>query len=74
MLSSLKVNWDDITSALPSFITLITMAFTLSISDGIIFGFISWTFLKIVSGKWNELNPIILVLTLIFVAKIIFFG
>jgi AGZA family xanthine/uracil permease-like MFS transporter len=74
MLSSLKVNWDDITSALPSFITLITMAFTLSISDGIIFGFISWTFLKIVSGRWNELNPIILVLTLIFVAKIIFFG
>ncbi|GBD03020.1 Adenine permease AdeP [bacterium HR19] len=74
MMSTLKINTEDITSAIPSFITILVMAYSLSISDGIAFGFISWTFLKLVSGKWNDLNPAVVILSLIFVAKFIFLG
>jgi AGZA family xanthine/uracil permease-like MFS transporter len=68
----LSIRWDDITEALPAFLTILSMAFSLSITDGISFGFISYTVLKVLTGKLKELNPVIVIFSLLFVARYIF--
>lgn len=54
-----KINWHDPAEALPSFLTIVLIPFTYSLSVGISFGFISWTVLKLITGKASELNPIL---------------
>jgi AGZA family xanthine/uracil permease-like MFS transporter len=58
----LKINWTKFDDSIPAFLALILIPFTYSITHGIIWGFLSWTVLKIFMGKWNEIN-----LTLIFI-------
>jgi len=48
------VEWDDVTEAVPAFLTMATMAFAYSISAGIAVGFISYAFAKIVSGRFRQ--------------------
>ena len=73
MMSGLsKINWDEFTDYVPACITAIMMAFTFSIANGIALGFISYTFLKVGSGKTKEISISIWVLTAIFVAKLAF--
>lgn len=69
MLSALKeVDFSDHTEALPAFLVLMAIPFTYSISIGIGLGFISYTVLKVFSGRWREVHPIMYVLAAIFVA------
>ena len=42
-----EIEWDDITEAAPAVITAIAMPFTFSIAEGIAFGFISYTAIKL---------------------------
>ena len=70
MMSGLsKINWDEFTDYVPACITAMMMAFTFSIANGIALGFIAYTFLKVGSGKSEEVSLSIWVLTAIFVAK-----
>ena len=41
--------------AIPSFLTIVMMPFAYSISDGIGFGFISFTLIKMLRGKFKEI-------------------
>jgi AGZA family xanthine/uracil permease-like MFS transporter len=60
MLSSAKdVAWTDPTEALPAFLTLVMMPFTLSITEGISFGLISYSVLKLVTGRLSEAHWLI---------------
>ena len=45
------------------------MPFTYSISDGICFGVISWTILNFFSPRRSSINPLMYVLTILFLAK-----
>lgn len=75
MASSLaEINWEDITEAAPVVITALAMPFTYSIANGIAFGFISWTLIKLMSGKWRELNVPLVVLSVLFVVKLGWFN
>jgi AGZA family xanthine/uracil permease-like MFS transporter len=70
MVESLKnVEWSDVTEALPAFVTLIGIPLTFSISDGMGLGFITYTAVKLLSGKFKDLNYIIILISLIFAAK-----
>jgi len=68
----IEVNWDDATEYVPAVITSITMPLTYSVADGIAFGFISFTAIKLLTGKFNDLNFAIIALTLAFIAKYAF--
>jgi AGZA family xanthine/uracil permease-like MFS transporter len=58
MTSSLKkIDWDDITEALPCFLAIILIPLTYSISSGIIWGFLSYTFVNFAVGKRHKLSP-----------------
>ena len=73
MMSSLKgLNWDDLTEYAPAVCTTVMMAFTFSIANGIAFGFITYTVLKLGAGKSNEISGGIWALTALFIAKFIF--
>lgn len=61
--------WNDITEFVPSVITALTMPLTFSIADGISFGFITYTAVKLLSGRYRELNPAVLILTFAFIIK-----
>ncbi|MBF7145064.1 MULTISPECIES: NCS2 family permease, partial [Pseudomonas] len=52
-----EINWDDITEAAPVVVTALAMPLTYSIANGIAFGFITWTAVKLASGRLRDLNP-----------------
>lgn len=57
MLVSIRgLDWDDPTELLPAFLTLAIMAFTVSITEGIAMGFISYSLLKVATGRGREVH------------------
>ena len=57
-----KVNWLQLDEAIPAFLAMVLIPFTYSITQGIIWGFLSWTALKLASGKRSELTPALLII------------
>ena len=75
MASSLtKIDFSDFTNAIPAFLTFAMMPLAYSIADGIIFGMISFTVLKIATKRTNEVNISLIVLSILFVCKFAFLG
>ena len=75
MMSSLaQIDWDDLTVAAPVVVAALAMPLTFSIANGIAFGFISWTAVKVLAGRWRELNPAMWVLSALFVVKLAYFA
>lgn len=72
MKSVAKIDFSDMTEALPAFLIISMMPMASSIADGIMFGFISWTLLKVLSGKANKVHIVLYVVDLLFILKIIF--
>jgi len=73
MMSSLKaLDWDDLTEYAPAVCTTVMMAFTFSIANGIAFGFITYTILKVGAGKSEQISAGVWALTALFIAKFIF--
>ena len=68
MLSAIK-NMDfecDIADAIGGFCAVIFMPFTYSISNGIMFGMLSWVILKLCTGKVKDIKPVMWVSTSLF--------
>jgi AGZA family xanthine/uracil permease-like MFS transporter len=61
-----EIAWDDAEEALPAFMTMLTMPFTWSISNGIGAGFISYVVIKLVLGKAAQVPPLLYVAALAF--------
>ncbi|MGL6018615.1 MAG: NCS2 family permease [Gibbsiella quercinecans] len=73
MTSSLaRAKWDDLTEAVPAFVTAVMMPFSFSITEGIALGFISYCVMKLGTGRWREISPCVIVVALLFVLKIVF--
>lgn len=45
------------------------MPFSYNIADGIGFGFIAWTGVNLLCGRFDRLNPVLIVASLLFLAK-----
>lgn len=75
MMSSLaQIDWDDLTVAAPVVVAALAMPLTFSIANGIAFGFIAWTAVKVLAGRWRELNPAMWVLSALFIVKLAYFA
>lgn len=73
MASSLKeIDFSDFTNAIPAFLTFIMMPLAYSIADGIIFGIISFTVLKLATKKNEEINMSLILLSILFISKFVF--
>jgi AGZA family xanthine/uracil permease-like MFS transporter len=66
-----EVDWDDITEYAPAVVTAIGMPLTFSIADGIGFGFITYAGLKILSGRFSDAPPAVIILAGLFVVKFV---
>ncbi|KHS55621.1 guanine permease [Terrisporobacter othiniensis] len=69
-----KIDFDDFTNAIPAFITFVFMPLTNSIGDGIIFGILSYTILKLATNKKDEVNLSMIILSILFIIKFILLG
>jgi len=69
-----QVDWDDLTEAAPVVITAIMMPLTFSIANGIAAGFIVWTAIKLLSGRWRDLNLSLYILAGLFIIKLALFN
>jgi adenine/guanine/hypoxanthine permease len=65
------VEWDDMETAIPCFLTVAMMPFAYSISEGIAFGCISYCFIKLVRGKAKEVSPIMYTIAVLFIIRYI---
>lgn len=73
MLYTLKdIDWEDLTEAAPVAVVLLLTPLTYSIADGISLGFITYTVVKVLTGKFNQVSPAVWVLTIILLGKIVF--
>jgi len=52
----IKINWRQLDEAIPAFLAMVLIPFTYSITQGIIWGFLSWTVLKAATGKAKEVS------------------
>lgn len=59
-----KINWGKLDDAVPAFIGMILIPLTYSITQGIIWGFISWTLIKLVLGKKEEVSIMLIIVDL----------
>ena len=75
MLTSVtKIDFSDMTEAIPCFIAIIAMPFMYSISEGISMGVISYVVINLITGKAKEkkISVLMYVLAILFVLKYIF--
>ncbi len=68
------IDWDDITEAVPAFLTIVFMPFTYSIADGIAMGFISYALVKLLTGKAKTVPYMVWIIAALWVFKFIAFG
>jgi AGZA family xanthine/uracil permease-like MFS transporter len=57
-----SIRWTQFDDAIPAFLALILIPATYSITQGIVWGFLSWTVIKIVTGKREAVTPTLLVI------------
>ncbi|MFR9651180.1 MAG: NCS2 family permease, partial [Rikenellaceae bacterium] len=72
MISSIvNINFKDYKDALPAFITIVFIPFSYSISEGIVYGFLSFVIIRLLIGRFRDVSPIMYLLVLIFILKLI---
>ena len=63
------ISWDDMTEAMPGFLTMVTMPFAYSISAGIAVGFISYAAVKLPTGRRRQCPTMVYVFAVLFVVR-----
>ncbi|MEZ9139002.1 MULTISPECIES: NCS2 family permease [unclassified Shewanella] len=73
MMSGLvNVEWEDLTEAAPVVIVCLLMPLTFSIANAIGFGFISYAVIKVLTGRFKDLNLGIVFIAVLFLVKFIY--
>lgn len=69
-----RIEWEDMTEAVPSFIVMVSMPFSFSIATGIALGFIFYPLIKLLAGRAQEVSISVWILALIFIIRFIYLG
>ena len=69
-----RIGWDDPTEAIPAFLTIIMMPFTVSITDGIAFGFMAYAVLKLVTDQARDVHWLVYLFAVLFLLRYILLG
>lgn len=68
----IKVDFEDMTEAVPAYLCMLAMPLAYSISEGIAIGVISYVILNLCGGKAKKITPLMYVLCVLFIVKYIF--
>ncbi len=63
------IEWDEITECIPAMVTALAMPFTYSIATGIGLGFITYTLIKLLSGRLQDLNAAVVTVSILFLIR-----
>ncbi len=74
MTTAAEIEWTDPGIAIPAFLTMIGIPLTFSIANGLAFGFIAWTLLKVLRGRLREVNWMVYLLTGLFLIRFWYLG
>lgn len=67
-----KIDFEDMSEAVPAYLCLIAMPLMYSIAEGIAIGVISYVIINLVCGKAKKITPLMYVLAVLFICKYIF--
>jgi adenine/guanine/hypoxanthine permease len=67
-----EIAWGDPEVAIPAFLTMMTIPLTFSIANGLAFGFTAYSLLKILRGKFREVNWFVYLLTALFILRFVY--
>ena len=65
----LQIDFNNYAESIPAFITIIFMPLAYSIAEGIVFGMLSYVFLKVLTGKFKDISLVMVILSLLFILK-----
>ena len=68
-----KIDFDDFTELVPSFVTIVMMPFTASISEGIVLGMLSYVLVKVMAGRYKEISIVMYILAAFFLLKYVIY-
>ncbi|MGL4209199.1 MAG: NCS2 family permease [Candidatus Adiutrix sp.] len=66
-----RIKFDDITESIPAFLTIIMMPLTYSIANGFAFGFVSYTLLKLGTGRFKDISLVMAIVSGAFILNFI---
>jgi AGZA family xanthine/uracil permease-like MFS transporter len=69
-----EIAWNDPEVSVPAFLTMMTIPLSFSIANGLAFGFTAYSLIKILRGRFREVNWFVYVLTALFIARFFFVG
>lgn len=73
MVSSIiKVDFSDLTEAVPAYLCMLAMPLMYSIAEGIAMGVVSYVVINLLCGKAKKITPLMYVLAVLFICKYIF--
>ncbi len=64
-----EINYKDPTEGIPAFLAMIMMPFSYSIAEGIVYGVLSFVFLKVISRRFKEISVVTWVIFAIFIIR-----
>jgi len=66
-----RIRWTQLDDAIPAFLAMILIPLTYSITQGIIWGFLSWTVIKLAVGKRHEVSITLILIDLLAVTALV---
>ena len=67
-----NIDWTEMDEAIPAFVAFILIPLTYSITQGIVWGFLVYTFIKIITGKFKDINMMLIIIDIFAVIALIF--
>ncbi len=74
MAHTADIDWRELRTAIPAFLTIVAIPLTFSIANGLSLGFLSYTALHAVTGRAREVSPFVYVLSAILLLRFLYLG
>jgi AGZA family xanthine/uracil permease-like MFS transporter len=69
-----EIDWQDPEAAIPAFLTMLGIPLSFSIANGLAFGFTAYVLIKLLRGKFREVNWFVYLLAGLFVVRFVYLG
>lgn len=69
-----ELAWDDFMISIPAFLTLVMIPLTFSIANGLAFGILAYAFLKLLRGRLQRSDWLLMTLAAVFLVRFIYLG
>ena len=67
-----EIAWDDFSVSIPAFLTLVMIPLTFSIANGLAFGILTYALIKLLSGRIQKADWLLMLLALLFLIRFVY--